>query len=724
MTRPIPEELRAELVDTGLADARIAFIAGTVEEIVRALQIAPPATMTVAVICEDTTDDLQRLLGTGVLDVVFWPTDRPRIRIRAATWRRMIELEDARERSENRVRFLYDKTPAMLHSIDDSGRLISVSDTWLSRLGYTREEVIGKRSSDFLVIESRRLAVDLIIPAFLRTGRMENIEYQFRAKDGSVVDVLMSAVAEKDADGRVVRSVAISSDVSGERRLAERLVDADALLSNILDNVPDPLFVKDADHRWIALNQSFCDFMGRRADELLGHSDFDFFPHEEAAVFRAKDEAVFASGQTNENEEVFTDAQGARHVIATKKAMFTDARGHKVLVGIIRDLTDRKQLEAQLSLTERMASVGTLAAGVAHEINNPLAYVIGNIEFAREAISDLPTNISVDVVESLAEAAEGASRICDIVRDMKTFSRVDPDHLGSASVSEAVHLAVRMLANQLRHIATVAIDLPEVAAVQADESRLGQVLVNLVMNAMQAFTSPSLDSKIGISVSQAGEEVTITVRDNGCGIAPEVLGRIFDPFFTTKPVGVGTGLGLSICHGIVSALGGRIEIESTLGAGTVARVMLRTWQTMATAPTAITLPVVAMTARSKILIVEDDLFVAKSFQRNLAREFDVTTYQDARLALAEIKSGTYFDLLLCDVMMPIMNGIAFYEQLRAFDPKLLPKFAFVTGGTFTEDARRFLDATTVPRLYKPASPSELLAFVRDVLGGPRGDAGA
>lgn len=713
------DELQAALASGPGGPAPIAFVDARPADVAERLAASPEVPVVAVAAAELDVAAERALVEAGAIDVLVWPRDRDRLPARLVVWRRWVQLAHDRAHAQARVGFLYDRMPAMLHSIDAAGLLISVSDTWLERLGYTRDEVLGRRSTDFLVPASQRLAVERG-PEFMRTGLATNVEYQFRAKNGSAVDVLLSAVAERDEAGDLVRAIAYSADVTAQRKLAHQLVDADAMLSNILNNVPDPLFVKDEQHRFIAFSQSFCDIMGRRADELLGRSDDDFFPADEAAEFRAKDSVVFASGQTNENEESFTDAQGIKRVIATKKAMFTDGHGRKVLVGIIRDLTERKRLEAQLSQTERMASVGTLAAGVAHEINNPLAYVLGNIEFVRGALRESPIGLVDDVVDALTEAAEGASRIRDIVRDMKTFSQPAQERLQRVEVVDSINLAVRMVSNQLRHVARVVLDLAPGLAVSADQSRLGQVMINLLVNAIQAFEAPGDPAnQITITSAQIDGEILILVRDNASGVPPAVVGRIFDPFFTTKPVGVGTGLGLAICHGIVTALGGRIAVESKLGVGTTVRVTLPPWAPGATQTAVAALGVAAVGPRARVMIIEDDVLVARSFQRNLSRDCDVTVHHDASEALEALLGDAKVDLILCDLMMPGMSGQAFYEELSTRAPPLCSKLAFVTGGAFTPKSRHFIETTSAPTLYKPASPEDLRRFVMGLLGARR-----
>jgi PAS domain S-box-containing protein len=256
-----------------------------------------------------------------------------------------------------------------------------------------------------------------------------------------------------------------------------------------------------------------------------------------------------------------------------------DFDGQPAIVTVARDVSERREMERKLAITERMASLGTLAGGVAHEINNPLSYVLSNLRYLSGELVEMEARTAPgwlpEARQVLDETLAGAERVRRIVQDLHAFSRPS-ERLGPVDVHRVLDLAINMASSQIRYRAVVVKDYAEVPFVLGDDSRLGQVALNLLLNAAQAIPDgrPN-ENEIRISTrKESVDRVAIEVRDTGCGVPPEIRRRIFEPFFTTKPIGTGTGLGLSICHGIVSSLGGEITIESAVGRGSTFRVVL------------------------------------------------------------------------------------------------------------------------------------------------------
>ena len=395
-------------------------------------------------------------------------------------------------------------------------------------------------------------------------------------------------------------------------------------------------------------------------------------------------------------------------------------------VTLVRIAIERQQIESKLLLAERMASVGTLAAGVAHEINNPLAYIFGNIAYVNGAIGRaeaapggariIDKATADEMTQALDEALDGAQRVRNIVSDLRTASRADDQGLGPVDLRQVLDVAIRITNNLMRHSARLVVDLDEVPTVQANESRLGQVFVNLLANAAQAM--PERDTSMNEirvrSRTEAGQAVG-EVSDNGSGMSRETIRRIFDPFFTTKAVGVGTGLGLSICHSIVTAVGGTITVDSAVGVGTTFRVSIPVPAAEAKpAERRTTTSVPPPNSRARILVVDDEPFVGAMVRRMLGSDHDVVAVGSGKEAVDLLASGTYFDVVLCDLMMSGMTGMDVFANIERDVPHFADRFGFITGGAFTPRAREFLENGSHKLLRKPFDARSLRAFVRTI----------
>jgi signal transduction histidine kinase/CheY-like chemotaxis protein len=395
-----------------------------------------------------------------------------------------------------------------------------------------------------------------------------------------------------------------------------------------------------------------------------------------------------------------------------------EVSGEPLVFAIGRDVTDQVRTHAQLMVSDRMASVGTLAAGVAHEINNPLMTVTANLELALRDVRTLADRFAASpeldhLRAELQDAREGADRVRLIVRDLRTFSRGEDDRKGPVDVHGVIDSTLRMAHNETRHRATIVKDYGDIPPVLGNESRLGQVFLNLVVNAAQAIPEGHANSnRICIRTCVAGPgSVLIEISDTGQGMSPAIVKRLFTPFFTTKAVGEGTGLGLAISHRIVAGFGGDIAVSSEEGRGTTFSVTLRA--TDGTAEKHPSSPPSARTAtrRGRILIVDDEPSVGRTIHRILKDEHDVEATTSAADALARITGGAIFDVILCDLMMPVMTGMDLHAALLHGKTGQERRMVFLTGGAFTPAARDFVDGVPNARLEKPFAIQTLRALV-------------
>jgi signal transduction histidine kinase len=390
-------------------------------------------------------------------------------------------------------------------------------------------------------------------------------------------------------------------------------------------------------------------------------------------------------------------------------------------VAALRGRAERETMTSQLMQADRMASVGMLAAGVAHEINNPLAYAIGSLDFVQHQLKDLEQRIPdgpwSEVREALTEAREGADRVKHVVRDLKTFSRADEERRTTIDLRPVLESSINMAFNEIKYRARLVKDYDRTPPVLANEARVGQVFLNLLINAAQAIPEGhAQQNEIRVVTRTDGlGRAVIEVRDTGSGIPAGVIARIFDPFFTTKPIGVGSGLGLSICRNIVSALGGEITVESEIGKGTVFRVVLPPAPPVDDDEAPPPAAAVTQGRRGRVLIVDDEPGIGEVIRRVLRSEHDVIALTSAEEARALIARGDRFDVILCDLMMPGMTGMDLHAELGSLAPDQAERMVLLTGGAFTPRARQFLDALPNIRVEKPFDPKNLRALIRGLV---------
>jgi signal transduction histidine kinase len=394
---------------------------------------------------------------------------------------------------------------------------------------------------------------------------------------------------------------------------------------------------------------------------------------------------------------------------------------------VFRDMTEQKRMQEQVVLSERLASLGTLAAGMCHEINNPLTFIIANAHFLETAIEGWQRQLrdqgSFELAdrtwkarESLDDLREGAERIRRIVADLSVFGRPLDDVRLPIDVRDSIEWALRVSAAQTRTRARVIKDVHAVPAVRASETRLAQVVINLLVNAAHAIPEGDAERntiRVSTGVDDQGR-VLISVRDSGAGIPAQALPRIFEPFFTTKHPGVGSGLGLSICHGIVQSLGGEIRVESTIGEGSLFEVMLPP-ASGETAELSAAAPLEADSRTGRILVVDDEPGFLRAVKSLLEESHEVIAVDEARAALNLIEGGERFDVVLCDVVMPGFNGMDLYERVAQLDAELARSFVFVTGGAFTPRAMKFLASVPNARVEKPFDPPMLRTLLQRML---------
>lgn len=473
-------------------------------------------------------------------------------------------------------------------------------------------------------------------------------------------------------------------------------------------------------------------------EPLVGRPLMELVHPEDRGRVAARMGEIVTTGATTPHDDTRLLRRDGTSIIADIVGVPTVFADQPAVLAMGQDVTETRGLLAKTMQLDRMIAVGTLAAGVAHEINNPLAYVMANLEFVADELEDLshpagavdPASALVDalssgarleeVLQALAEARGGASRVRDIVRDMGLFSREDTHVVEPFALAPVIESALNMAWNQVRHRARLVRDVQALPSILGSSGKLGQVVLNLVVNAAQSIPEGHAEEhtiRVAASTDARGW-AHIEVSDTGSGIPLEVQSRVFDPFFTIKPPGQGTGLGLAICRSIVLAHRGDITFESAVGHGTTFRLSLPPCEAASAAEEA-PIPAPPRSAdsrrRPRLLIVDDEPLVARAIERILRCEYDVTVANTGAQALDCLERGPSFDAILSDLMMPTMTGVQLHAEVRLRWPALAEHMVFVTGGAFTDEARAFLQEMPNARVEKPHGLSTLRSVLAKVL---------
>lgn len=382
-----------------------------------------------------------------------------------------------------------------------------------------------------------------------------------------------------------------------------------------------------------------------------------------------------------------------------------------------------RELRRRLEHADRLAAIGTLAAGVAHEVNNPAAYVLMNLKTCREHLAAIRREESPEVVdemigemmEMLDDNLRGVERIVAIVQALRSYARSDPDEVEAVDVAQVCKDAHALIGNQLRHRARLTVELAPVPPIAADARKLSQVVINLLVNAADAVESAGAhdgrEQEIQLRCMARDGRVELTVTDTGVGIPPAYRARIYDPFFTTKPRGSGSGLGLAIVRDIVERFGGRITVESTAGRGTTFTVGFpvdsrgragRAAPQIAPAP-----------SRGSVLIIDDEIALTSALRRQLRAHHDVTVINDGAAGLAAVLRQDY-DVILCDIMMPGTDGLVVLETLRRNRPDVVPRLVLMTAGVAADPMRERVLSAGGQLIDKPVPVETLLAMIDGV----------
>ena len=598
---------------------------------------------------------------------------------------------------------------------DSSGRLVPLASAG-REAGYLKLEgvrAIGTNMHEgptMRAIRERKPAVcsDIANDPAYAPFREDALAHGFRA----------SAAFPFEHDGAAVGALNVYADQPGvfeeeEVQLLWRLasdighalerIEREERYRALFEQAGDGIVVFREDRVILDANSAFCAMHGYARDELLGMQigalmgDADY-------IDRMSVGATLARGEVFRGERMAKRRDGTTFQVETS----VKALGSGVRLAVVRDVGERNRLRATMEQNERLLALGRLARGVAHEINNPLSYVVLSFD---EIERVLGRNDVTAAQTAIGRARDGAERIRRIVRNLGAFGRGDEEAIEPVDLRSMLTSALNLTESVLKARARVVTDFRAEHAAKANAHRLGQVAVNLLVNAADAIGEGAPDrNEVCVATRDEGDRVVFSVRDSGSGIDRETLSRVFDPFFTTKPVGEGTGLGLSIAHGIVTQVGGTLDVESEPGKGATFTVRLPVWR--AGAPS-LRAPATTIRAperpRRRVLVVDDEEHIRTVLAHAL--DGDDVTLASGAFEAAAICRDHDFDCILCDVTMPEGDGADMLAALREQGRGAERHLVFMSGGAYSPRAEALLARAENPHLDKPFDFAAIYAAI-------------
>ncbi|GEM_PF-4486264 len=457
--------------------------------------------------------------------------------------------------------------------------------------------------------------------------------------------------------------------------------EAEQRYSTLVDNASCGIIIYDFNGVVIEANKQAEKILGRTKKQMIGYDLRNFMPMSEQEYATTQLKKLINTNIVGPNDAHWLRPNGEiRDIIYTATHMMFGDK--KLLLGIFNDVTENNRLRSQALLNDKLASVGTIATGIVHEINNPLTWLTSNLVYLKEKLKNLKSSDinqekqRLKFEEVIDESIEGSNKIKEIIQDLKGFSRIDDKHLEPVDINKILDSAIKMTNFQFKNRIQINKDFDSnIPSLLLNKNKLHQVALNLIINATQSMDENKKNNTILVKSYLRNSHVCIDVADTGKGIAPEILPRIFEPFFTTKPAGEGTGLGLSLCYDILKSLGGSIDVKSELGIGSIFTVSLPVHADYQKTPERKKLK--ETDAGKKILVIYDDRYISNKINESLKNYYDLTIIQNARNALQTlVKKPDQFDLIICNFETPDIDGKDLYEFTASHNSK--QRFIFTT----------------------------------------------
>jgi PAS domain S-box-containing protein len=581
------------------------------------------------------------------------------------------------------------------------GRILEVNDAWLEVYGYTREEAHALRVQD--VSAEPDATSRAVLEAAVTGGARIDVRWH-KKKDGTIFPVELTSGTL--CFGARLLMYAVMADIAPRLRAEARLLRSEARFRALFECIPVGVLVH-ARGAVRYMNQHLRAALGIEPDRDVELRLLELVHPDDHAAVRVRMDELLRDGVPTPPLEGRMVRRDGSHLWVEVTALPLELDGEAAMLAMVRDVGERKAMQAQLVLADRLASLGRLAASVGHEINNPLTYILGNIQLLERELlrlTDIDEQTRARLLDRLAILEDGSKRVRDIVRDLKSLSGGGETADRLVELATVLDVCANMAEHETRHRARLVRDYDEVVHVRANEGRLGQVFLNLLVNAAQAIPEGrAADNEVRVTMRRQGEDrVIVEVSDTGMGIAPEHRERIFEPFFTTKDTS-GTGLGLSISHAIVASLGGSIAVEPNSPHGTCFRVTLPrepdTTRDGGPGPRSGRGPSPSRRRRPRVLVADDERMVAQMI-RSMLDDCEVSIVSSGNAAIA-LLAAERFDAILLDLRMNDGTGADVVRWLREQQPAAESRVILMTGGSAEEILGSELPLIACPVLSKP-----------------------
>jgi PAS domain S-box-containing protein len=605
--------------------------------------------------------------------------------------------------------------------VDEKGTIISCNRRFIDMWDIPPDVVVSK--SDERAMQS--VMNQLIDPEeFMRkvqklySNRQETSWDEIALKDGRTFDRYSTPML--GADGRYFGRVWNFRDITERKWVEEALRTSEKKYRQLIETLQEGIWVIDKDTITTFVNPRMAEMLGYTIEEMLGKPLFSFMDERGVEIVKYNMERR-KQGIAEQHDFEFLRKDGSRVYATMETSPLTDEKGNFVgaLAGVV-DITGRKladakrlELERKYLISSRLASIGEMAAGIAHEINNPLSPIIGFADLLLK--EDLPEAIKAD----LQIIRDCANRAAAVTKGLLVFARQSKPMRKLCSINELVETTIQLRIYHLKTNNVIVIKEldPELPETMVDAAQMQQVLLNLIMNAEYEMNKAHVGGNLTIKTERTDNIIRVLVKDDGQGISSENMEKLFQPFFTTKKVGDGTGLGLSVCHGIVAEHNGRIYAESDEGNGATFIVELPILrQEEETKPSESDVVKAEETVGARILVVDDEPSITQVLKRVLTAEgYDVETTNKASDALNMIKGGKSYALILLDIKLPDMSGIELYQHLGRIATSLTRRIIFVTGDVLGADTMDFFSRTKAFYITKPFDIVQLKKDVKSKL---------